>query len=34
MDVGTHPTATFTVAGPVELPELTGRRCACPLPVS
>ncbi|GAB3321175.1 hypothetical protein GCM10027451_42420 [Geodermatophilus aquaeductus] len=24
MDVGTHPTATFTIRGPVDLPELSG----------
>jgi polyisoprenoid-binding protein YceI len=31
MDVGTHPTATFTVTGPVQLPELTGTPVAVPV---
>jgi polyisoprenoid-binding protein YceI len=31
MDVGTHPTATFVVAGPVDLPELTGTPVTVPL---
>lgn len=31
MDVGTHPTATFTVRGPVDLPELTGTPVTVPV---
>lgn len=31
MDVGRHPTATFTVAEPVELPELTGSPVTVPV---
>lgn len=31
MDVGTHPTATFTVTGPVGLPELTGTPVTVPV---
>jgi polyisoprenoid-binding protein YceI len=31
MDVGTHPTAVFTVTGPVELPELTGTPVTVPV---
>ena len=31
MDVGTHPTATFTVQGPVDLPELTGTPVTVPV---
>ncbi|TYP87126.1 YceI family protein [Blastococcus xanthinilyticus] len=32
MDVAAHPTATFTVTGPVELPELTGTPQTVPVP--
>jgi polyisoprenoid-binding protein YceI len=31
MDVGTHPTATFAVRGPVDLPELTGTPVTVPV---
>jgi len=31
MDVATHPTATFTVGEPVELPELTGTPATVPV---
>jgi polyisoprenoid-binding protein YceI len=31
MDVGTHPTATFTVTEPVELPDLTGTPVTVPV---
>jgi polyisoprenoid-binding protein YceI len=31
MDVGTHPTATFTVRGPVDLPELSGTPVTVPV---
>jgi polyisoprenoid-binding protein YceI len=31
MDAGTHPTATFVVTGPVDLPELTGTPVAVPV---
>ncbi|SFE06010.1 YceI family protein [Blastococcus tunisiensis] len=31
MDVGTHPTATFTVTGPVQLPELSGTPVTVPV---
>jgi polyisoprenoid-binding protein YceI len=31
MDVAEHPTATFTVDGPVDLPELTGTPVAVPV---
>jgi polyisoprenoid-binding protein YceI len=31
MDAGTHPTATFTVRGPVDLPELSGTPVTVPV---
>ncbi|MGY1717222.1 YceI family protein [Geodermatophilus sp. SYSU D01106] len=31
MDVGTHPTATFAVRGPVDLPELSGTPVTVPV---
>ena len=31
MDVGQHPTATFVVTGPVDLPELTGTPATVPV---
>ena len=31
MDVGTHPTATFTIRGPVDLPELSGTPVTVPV---
>jgi polyisoprenoid-binding protein YceI len=31
MDVGTHPTATFTVTAPADLPELTGTPVTVPV---
>ncbi|SFO11134.1 Polyisoprenoid-binding protein YceI [Geodermatophilus obscurus] len=31
MDVGTHPTATFTIRGPVDLPELSGAPVTVPV---
>ena len=31
MEVGTHPTATFVVTGPVDLPELTGTPVTVPV---
>jgi polyisoprenoid-binding protein YceI len=31
MDVGQHPTATFTVTGPVDLPELSGTPLTVPV---
>jgi polyisoprenoid-binding protein YceI len=31
MDVGQHPTATFTVTGPVDLPELSGTPVTVPV---
>ena len=31
MDVGTHPTATFTIRGPVDLPDLSGTPVTVPV---